>query len=133
MIWVDISSAVYPKHATTLVCGRKKNSWSAQVGAGRRKSAQVGASRRKSAQVGHFQCLPFWSRQRPPTGWKWLSYKPFRDFLLRGENCNCLREEPLLCERVRAGVVTNKFILDVTARGPNLYRKNGRKSRRVRR
>jgi len=65
MILVD----VYRKHATTLVCGRKKNSWSAQVGANRRKSVQVGASRRKSAQVvasrrksaqvGHFQCLPF--------------------------------------------------------------------------
>jgi hypothetical protein len=37
---------VYPKHATTLVRGRKKNFL---VGASRRKSAQIGASRRKSA------------------------------------------------------------------------------------
>jgi hypothetical protein len=52
MIWVYKSSDVYRKHATTLVCGIKKNSWSAQIGVSRRKSSQVLASPRKSAQVG---------------------------------------------------------------------------------
>jgi hypothetical protein len=67
MILVD----VYRKHATTLVCGRKKKFLvgasrrkSAQVGASRRKSSQVGASRRKSAQIGAsrpFSVPPFCS------------------------------------------------------------------------
>ena len=57
MILVDKSSDV-----TSVMCientqqlwsvAEKKNSWSAQVGASRRRSAQVGAGRRKSAQVG---------------------------------------------------------------------------------